>query len=86
MAKNLRAGLRQDKKLLICDVNLDALNRFKGETEGQGRVEVVSNGYEAAKAAVWKQPLMDLENQADCSGRMWSSPCFRGLKLSSRSI
>jgi hypothetical protein len=58
MAKNLRAGLGQDTKLLICDVNTDALDRFKVETEGQGRVEVVSNGYEAAKTAVRKQPLM----------------------------
>jgi hypothetical protein len=70
MAKNLRAGLGQDTKLLICDVNTDALYRFKAETEGQGRVEVVSNGYEAAKAAVRKQPLMARKTKLIvCPGR-----------------
>jgi 3-hydroxyisobutyrate dehydrogenase len=52
MAKNLRVGLSPDKTLLICDVNVEALARFKTETEGEGPVEVVSNGFEAAKAAV----------------------------------
>ncbi|KAK3309227.1 NAD binding domain of 6-phosphogluconate dehydrogenase-domain-containing protein [Chaetomium strumarium] len=51
MAKNLRAGLGRDKKLLVCDVNNDALHRFKAETEGQGPVEIVNNGFEAAKEA-----------------------------------
>ena len=52
MAKNLRAGLDPEKTLLICDVNKEALDRFKSETQGQGPVEVVSNGFEATKAAV----------------------------------
>lgn len=52
MAKNLRKGLSSDKKLLICDVSTEALERFQKETDGQGPVEVVSNGFEAAKAAV----------------------------------
>jgi 3-hydroxyisobutyrate dehydrogenase len=52
MAKNLRAGLGPEKTLLICDVNSNALDRFKTETEGQGPVGVVSSGYEAARAAV----------------------------------
>ncbi|KAK3388035.1 6-phosphogluconate dehydrogenase [Podospora didyma] len=51
MAKNLRAGLGSDKILLICDVNHEAIKRFKIETEGQGPVFVVKNGYQAAKAA-----------------------------------
>ncbi|KAK4239527.1 NAD binding domain of 6-phosphogluconate dehydrogenase-domain-containing protein [Achaetomium macrosporum] len=51
MAKNLRAGLGPYKKLLICDVNSNALHRFKEETEGKGPVEIVGNGFEAAKAA-----------------------------------
>ncbi|KAI1343128.1 NAD binding domain of 6-phosphogluconate dehydrogenase-domain-containing protein [Xylariaceae sp. FL0016] len=51
MAKNLRAGLDPGKTLLICDVNLEALNRFVAETQGQGPVEIISNGFEAAKAA-----------------------------------
>ena len=52
MAKNLRAGLGPEKTLLICDVNNNALDRFKTETEGQGPVGEVSSGYEAARAAV----------------------------------
>ena len=52
MAKNLRAGLSPDKTLLICDINAEALERFKEETKNQGPVEIVSNGFEAAKAAV----------------------------------
>lgn len=56
MAKNLRAGLGKDKTLLICDVSKEALNRFQKETEGQGPVEVVDNGFEAAKAAVSEVP------------------------------
>ncbi|KAK3356551.1 NAD binding domain of 6-phosphogluconate dehydrogenase-domain-containing protein [Lasiosphaeria hispida] len=51
MAKNLRAGLSSDKTLLICDVNTEALKRFISETEGQGPVEIVHNGFEAAKVA-----------------------------------
>ncbi|KAK3388032.1 hypothetical protein B0H63DRAFT_448814 [Podospora didyma] len=34
MAKNLRAGLGPEKVLLICDVNHEAITRFKIETEG----------------------------------------------------
>lgn len=52
MAKNLRAGLGQDRTLLICDVNKEAINRFQEETAGQGPVQVVENGAEAMKAAV----------------------------------
>ncbi len=52
MAKNLRTGLGPEKTLLICDVNTEALSRFKTETEGQGPVEIVSNGFDAAQAAV----------------------------------
>lgn len=56
MAKNLRAGLGKDKTMLICDVSKEALDRFVQETEGQGPVQVVSNGFEAAKAAVRRAP------------------------------
>ena len=52
MAKNLRGGLGPEKTLLICDINSNALDRFKAETEGQGPVGVVRSGYEAARAAV----------------------------------
>ncbi|KAK3329833.1 6-phosphogluconate dehydrogenase [Apodospora peruviana] len=59
MAKNLRAGLGPEKTLLICDVNTDALERFKVETEGQGPVEVVKNGFEGTKAAVGIHSLLN---------------------------
>lgn len=52
MAKNLRNGLDSAKTLLICDVSKDALNRFQAETAGKGPVEIVENGFEAARAAV----------------------------------
>lgn len=52
MAKNLRAGLDAAKTLLICDVSKEALDRFQAETVGKGPVEVVKNGFDAAKAAV----------------------------------
>lgn len=52
MAKNLRAGLGKDKTMLICDVSKEALDQFVRETQAQGPVEIVSNGFEAAKAAV----------------------------------
>lgn len=52
MAKNLRVGLGPETTLLICDVNTEAIARFQKETEGQGPVSVVTNGFEAVKAAV----------------------------------
>lgn len=52
MAKNLLKGLGPEKTLLICDVSVEALNRFVQEAEGQATVEVISNGFEAAKVAV----------------------------------
>jgi len=53
MAKNLRAGLGPEKLLLICDVNIEALEQFKSEvqTASQGPVEIVPNGFEAVAKA-----------------------------------
>ncbi|KAG8167453.1 hypothetical protein KVR01_003142 [Diaporthe batatas] len=51
MAKNLRNGLDSTKTLLICDVSKEALSRFKAETAGKGPVEIVENGFDAARAA-----------------------------------
>ncbi|KAB5513601.1 NAD binding domain of 6-phosphogluconate dehydrogenase-domain-containing protein [Coniochaeta sp. 2T2.1] len=51
MAKNLRKGLGKDKTMLICDVSKEALDKFVKETEGQGPVEIVANGFEAAQRA-----------------------------------
>lgn len=56
MAKNLRAGLGPEKTMLICDVDAKALERFKQETKGQGPVGVITNGFEAAQAAV-REPV-----------------------------
>ncbi|KXX75587.1 3-hydroxyisobutyrate dehydrogenase, mitochondrial [Madurella mycetomatis] len=50
MARNLVLGLGQEKTVLVCDVDADAVSRFKAEMEGS-RLETVSNGFEAAKAA-----------------------------------
>ncbi|KAI1127848.1 6-phosphogluconate dehydrogenase [Nemania abortiva] len=51
MAKNLLSGLGPEKTLLICDVSKEALDRFTKEAQGQATVEVISNGFEATKAA-----------------------------------
>lgn len=58
MALNLHAGLGLDKTLLICDTNLEALDRFKAEARGKATVKVVPNGFEAAKAAVRNIPSL----------------------------
>lgn len=52
MAKNLRKGLDATTTLLISDISEEALERFQTETAGKGPVEIVKNGFEAAKAAV----------------------------------
>jgi ornithine cyclodeaminase/alanine dehydrogenase-like protein (mu-crystallin family) len=52
MAVNLRKKIGQDQKLVVCDVSKEAVERFKAQTQELGPVEIVSNGFEAAKAAV----------------------------------
>ncbi|KAI0427125.1 hypothetical protein F5Y09DRAFT_333610 [Xylaria sp. FL1042] len=51
MAKNLLSGLGPEKTLLLCDVNVEALDRFAEEAHGQASVKVVNNGFEAIKVA-----------------------------------
>ncbi|KAF2683187.1 3-hydroxyisobutyrate dehydrogenase-like protein [Lentithecium fluviatile CBS 122367] len=51
MAINLRKGLDKSYTLLICDVVPEALTRFQKESEGQGPVEVIQNGFEAVQKA-----------------------------------
>ncbi len=60
MARNLRAGLGPDKTLLICDVSSEALDKFQQECSSKelGPVSVVSNGFEAARAAVRTQRFL----------------------------
>ena len=52
MAVNLRSKLDSDWTFYICDVNEQAIERFKSETGGHGPVHVVKNGFEAVQAAV----------------------------------
>jgi hypothetical protein len=52
MAVNLRNGLSPEYTLLVCDVNKEAISKFQKQVAGKGPVEVISNGFEAAKAAV----------------------------------
>lgn len=52
MAVNLRSNLNPKTPLLICDVSQEQIERFKAKIEGQGSVEVVANGAEAARRAV----------------------------------
>jgi 3-hydroxyisobutyrate dehydrogenase-like beta-hydroxyacid dehydrogenase len=51
MALNLRKGLPESCTLLVCDVVPAAISRFQKETDGQGPVEVISNGAEAVQKA-----------------------------------
>jgi hypothetical protein len=59
MAVNLRNGLSPECTLLICDVNEDAISKFQKQVEEKGPVKVISNGFEAANAAV-KTPSENL--------------------------
>jgi len=52
MAVNLRSKVGSETTLLVCDVSQEAIQRFKDQMQGQGPIEVVKNGYEAAIAAV----------------------------------
>lgn len=52
MAVNLRSKLDSDWAFYVCDVNVQAIERFKSETSGRGLVHVVKNGFEAIQAAV----------------------------------
>lgn len=52
MALNLRNNIGPSYKILICDVAANAISKYQSETHGKGDVDVVSSGYEAAKAAV----------------------------------
>lgn len=62
MAVNLRSKLDDTWTMYICDVNSQALERFREETQGYGLVEVVQNGFEAIKAAVGERnPVYDAE-------------------------
>jgi len=56
MAVNLRNGLSPEYTLLICDVNKEAISKFQKQAAGKGPVEVITNGHEAAKAAVNHSP------------------------------
>jgi 3-hydroxyisobutyrate/3-hydroxypropionate dehydrogenase len=49
---NLRSKLDKTAKLYICDVSVEAIDRFKSEMDGYGPIEVVKNGYEAVQVAV----------------------------------
>jgi 3-hydroxyisobutyrate/3-hydroxypropionate dehydrogenase len=57
MAVNLRNGLSPDYTLLICDVNREAISKFQKQVEGKGPVKVITNGFEAANAALTSQTL-----------------------------
>jgi len=52
MAMNLRSKMNQSWKVLICDISEDAITKFQSENKGKGPIEVVQNGFAAAKAAV----------------------------------
>jgi 3-hydroxyisobutyrate/3-hydroxypropionate dehydrogenase len=66
MAVNLRNGLSPEYTLLVCDVNKEAISKFQKQVEGKGPVKVISNGFEAANAAVSAQPRKVPLFKEDC--------------------
>jgi hypothetical protein len=59
MAINLRRKIGPSVTILICDVSAYAIERFQSQTDDQGPVQVVRNGFEAVQNAVspWKLEL-----------------------------
>jgi hypothetical protein len=53
MAANLRSKIDSNRELVICDVSEEAISRFQSALGNHGPIKVVSNGYEAFRAAVW---------------------------------
>jgi 3-hydroxyisobutyrate/3-hydroxypropionate dehydrogenase len=58
MAVNLRSRIESDYKILICDISKDAISKYQSQLQGKGSIAVVSNGFEAAQAAVRRQPVL----------------------------
>ena len=47
MARNLRSKIDKDTTFVVCDVNQEAIDRFKAEMSDHGPIEVTKNGFEA---------------------------------------
>lgn len=52
MAINLRKKIGPSVTILICDVSAYAIENFQSQTNDQGLVQVVKNGFEAVQKAV----------------------------------
>lgn len=52
MAVNLRSKVGKETTLVVCDVNQEAIDRFKAENSDHGPIEVAKNGFEAVQKAV----------------------------------
>lgn len=52
MAMNLKRGLPSDVKFVICDVNEEAVQKFRSAVDSKGSVEVASNAAELIKLVV----------------------------------
>ena len=52
MAVNLRSKIDKSTKIIICDVSPEQIEKYKSTIRGQGEVDVVANGAEAARQAV----------------------------------
>ncbi|KAK5953050.1 hypothetical protein OHC33_005618 [Knufia fluminis] len=51
MAVNLRSKVGKETTLVVCDVNQEAIDRFKAENSDHGPIEVAKNGFEAVQKA-----------------------------------
>jgi hypothetical protein len=55
MAVNLRKKMNTSAKILVCDVSQDQIAKYKSALSGEGEIEVVKDGAEAARRAVSKK-------------------------------
>jgi len=52
MARNIREKVGKETTLIVCDLNQEAIDRFKTESSDHGPIEIVKNGFEAIQKAV----------------------------------
>lgn len=51
MARNMREKVGKETTLIVCDLNQEAIDRFKTESSDHGPIEIVKNGFEAIQKA-----------------------------------
>lgn len=73
MARNLRSKIDKDTTLVVCDVNPEAIDKFKSEMSDHGPIEVAKNGFEAVQKAV--SGLLLALTYCHCMARLTDECC-----------